>query len=132
VNTKDLIRAYYDHFNANNFDAMLGLLTEDVVHDINQGIRTHGKEAFRSFMADMNRCYDENFSDLVILVSEDGTRAAAEFMIHGVYKATAEGLPPAHGQKYSLPVGCFFSIDQGKISRVTNFYNLNEWLNLVK
>ena len=110
---------------------MIALLSDNVVHDTNQGGRSEGNKAFRIFMTEMDRCYDENVTDLVIMTNEDGSRAAAEFIVHGIYKETADGLPPATGQRYSLPVGCFFEIRDDKISRVTNYYNLSDWLRMV-
>jgi len=65
---------------------------------------------------------------MVIMASDDGTRAAAEFIVHGEYMATDEGLPEAHGQTYKLPAGAFFDIHNGKICRVTNYYNLQDWI----
>ena len=46
-----LIRRYLDAFNAKDFDAMLGCLSDDVIHDINQGGREIGKDKFRWFNA---------------------------------------------------------------------------------
>ena len=63
----------------------------------------------------------------VIESTPDGTRAAAEFVIHGEYLKTDPGLPEAAGQTYVLPVGAFFEVRGGKIARVTNYYNLAEW-----
>jgi hypothetical protein len=34
----------------------------------------------------------------------------------------------AGGQQYRLPVGAFFALASGKIRRVTNCYNLSEWV----
>ena len=70
----------------------------------------------------MNRCYREWLTDLVIMTSADGRRAAAEFVVHG------EGLPPARGQTYVLPAGAFFAIEEGKVARISNHYNLNDWI----
>ena len=42
--------------------------------------------------------------------------------------ATDEGLPEAKGQTYTLPAGAFFAFKDGKISRVTNCYSLNDWI----
>jgi steroid delta-isomerase-like uncharacterized protein len=102
-----------------------------VVHDINQGERESGIEAFRAFMARMNGSYREQLADLVVMASADGTRAAAEFTVHGTYLTADEGLPPAHGQRYVLPAGAFFDIRDGRIARVTNYYNLQDWLKQV-
>jgi len=126
-----LIEAYYAAFNAGNWGDMLACLTEDVAHDINQGPRETGREAFHAFMARMERCYRERVEDLVVMASADGQRAAAEFIIRGTYLAADEGLPPATGQTYILPVGAFFELRDGRIARVTNHYNLEDWLGQV-
>ncbi|BBL76310.1 ketosteroid isomerase-related protein [Methylomagnum ishizawai] len=123
-----LIENYYAAFNAGDMDTFLGLLTDDVVHDINQGERQVGREAFREFMNRMNRNYKEQLVDMVIMSSEDGSRAAAEFVVLGEYLVTDEGLPEANGQKYRLPAGAFFDIRDGKVARITNYYNLNDWI----
>ena len=126
--TRTLIEAYYAAFNAADWDVMLTLLDEDVAHDINQGGREIGREKFRWFLAQMARHYREELSDIAIMVDEGGSRAAAEFTVRGTYLSTAEGLPAANGQGYSLPAGTFFEIDDGRISRVTTFYNLADWI----
>ena len=128
MNTTDLIRAYYDAFNRGDRDAMLALLTDDVVHDLNQGPRETGRETFRSFMARMDRSYSEQLRDIAIMANADGTRASAEYVVHGTYKADDEGLPKATGQTYVLPGGAFFDIRDGRIARVTNYYNLGDWI----
>ncbi|MGV1908614.1 ketosteroid isomerase-related protein [Agrobacterium cavarae] len=124
----ETIRAYYDAFNRQDMDAFIALLTDDVVHDINQGERQVGKQVFATFMQHMNRCYKENLTDMVIMASEDGKRASAEFVVNGEYLATDEGLPEANGQTYVLPAGAFFELKDGKVARVTNYYNLNDWI----
>ncbi|NQD93436.1 SnoaL-like domain-containing protein [Pseudomonas sp. CrR25] len=123
-----LVQAYYAAFNAGDMPAFLQLLGEDVVHDINQGERQVGKAAFAAFMIKMNRCYRERLSDIVVMQNEDGSRAAAEFVVHGEYLADDEGLPPARGQTYVLPAGAFFAIEHGKVARISNYYNLGEWI----
>ena len=128
MSAKDIIRAYYDAFNRQDMAAFLDLLTDDVAHDINQGERQTGKDAFRGFMDKMNRCYRERLTDIVIMESADGTRGAAEFTVNGEYLATDEGLPEADGQKYVLPAGAFFEIREGKVARISNYYNLNDWI----
>ncbi|HEY6544963.1 MAG TPA: ketosteroid isomerase-related protein [Dokdonella sp.] len=124
----DLIERYYDAFNRGDREAMLALLVDDVAHDLNQGPREVGREAFRTFLARMDRCYAEQLDDISILASADGSRVAAEYVVHGRYLATDAGLPPARGQVYRLPGGAFFEVRDGLISRVTNYYNLQDWL----
>lgn len=126
--TEDLIRRYYAAFNARDWAGMVACLSDDVAHDANQGGRHKGKAHFSSFLAHMDRCYRENLKDIVILSAADGTRAAAEFVVHGTYLATDDGLPPARGQTYVLPAGAFFEVKNGLISRVSTHYNLKDWL----
>jgi steroid delta-isomerase-like uncharacterized protein len=128
MSASTVIRAYYDAFNRGDFAAFLDLLTDDVVHDINQGKRETGKDAFRAFLDRMNRCYRETLTDIVVFESADGMRAAAEFVVNGRYVATDEGMPEATGQAYVLPAGAFFEVRGGKVARVTNYYNVNHWL----
>lgn len=129
---KSLIENYYSAFNRGDMDTFLSLLTDDVIHDINQGGREIGKEAFAAFMERMNRNYQEQLVDMVIVTNEDGSRAAAEFVVLGAYLNTDEGLPPARGQTYRLPAGAFFEIRDGKVARITNYYNLKDWMEQVQ
>ncbi|WP_342594482.1 nuclear transport factor 2 family protein [Salinicola lusitanus] len=124
----ELIQAYYAAFNAGDMPTFLDLLDENVVHDINQGERQVGKANFAAFMDKMNRCYRERLADIVVMQNAAGDRAAAEFVVHGEYLADDEGLPPANGQTYVLPAGAFFEISNGKVARISNYYNLNEWV----
>ena len=130
--TEKLIRTYYARFNARDVDGFLGLLTADVVHDISQGGSEKGKPAFGRFLRLMNDCYKETVFDLVVMSSPDGRRAAAEFDLRGKYMKTDGALPPAKGQKYKLRVGAFFEIRRGKVARVSNHYNMNDWLRQVR
>jgi steroid delta-isomerase-like uncharacterized protein len=131
-NTEALIRDYYARFNKQDVESFLALLDENVVHDISQGGRETGKPAFRKFLEHMNRTYREEVRDLAIMVDTTGMRAAAEFTLLGTYVATDGDLPPANGQRYTLNVGAFFEIKNGKVARISNHYNMKDWLRQVK
>ena len=127
-----LIRAYYAAFNRGDMPGFLSLLTDNVAHDISQGGRQTGRDAFARFMEHMNRCYAERIEDLVVLTEPAGQRAAAEFTVHGTYRSTDPGVPPgtapARGQGYVLPAGAFFTLRDGRIARVSNHYSLADWV----
>lgn len=126
--SRALVQRYYDAFNRGDAEDMIACLADGVAHDVNQGGRRFGKAAFREFSVHMTRCYSEKLTDIVVMVSEDGRRAAAEFVVHGTYLADDEGLPPAAGQRYVLPAGTFFAIGDEGIERVTTYYNLQDWI----
>ena len=54
-----------------------------------------------------------------------------EFTVLGTYLNTDEGLPEARGQTYRLPGGAFFELRAGKVARISNYYNLQDWLTQV-
>lgn len=124
----ELVLAYYAAFNRGDREAMLALLDDEVVHDLNQGARETGRQAFATFMQRMDASYREQLQDIVVLASQDGDRAAAEYVVHGQYLHDDEGLPPARGQRYELPGGAFFEIRDERIARVSNYYNLQDWI----
>ena len=120
----DIVKQYFEAFNAGDTEAMLACLDTDVAHHVNEGRIRVGKIKFAEFCAHMSHCYREELTDMVVFEAEGGTRAAAEYIVNGTYLATDAGLPEARGQTYRLPAGSFFDIKDGKISRVTTYYNL--------
>lgn len=124
----EVVLAYYAAFNRGDWEGMLVLLSDDVAHDLNQGARETGRAAFAQFLQRMQASYREQLHDIVVLVSPDGSRAAAEYVVHGQYLASDAGLPEARGQKYVLPGGAFFELRDGRIQRVSNYYNLQDWI----
>jgi steroid delta-isomerase-like uncharacterized protein len=126
-----LIRTYYQVFNGGDRTAFLALLAEDVIHDLNQGGRETGRDRFAAFLQRMDRCYRERIADVRTCMSEDGSLGSAEYVVHGTYLAQDDGLPPATGQQYVLPGAACFAIRGGRIARVSNYYNLEDWLRQV-
>ncbi len=127
----DVLGRYFAAFNAGDIDGMLAELTDDVAHHVNEGQVREGKKAFADFCAHMQRCYAEELTEIVLFSAEGGTRAAAEFMVNGTYLATDTGLPEARGQTYRLPGASMMTLRDGKIARVTTYYNLADWLRQV-
>lgn len=134
MNTKntEIIKSYFAAFNAGETQKMLSLLHPNVEHEINQG-KTHiGLEAFTQFMAHMDECYKEQLKDMSIFSSETSHKVSAEYDVHGTYLKTDGALPEAKNQKYIIRAGSFFEIEDGKIKRVTTYYNLPKWIEMVK
>jgi len=128
--TERLIREYFDAFNRHDAEALLATLSDDVVHDINEGATETGIEAFRRFKAHMDETYREQITDLVVMTS--GDLGAAEFTCSGTYLKTDGPLPEATGQTYSISAAAFFTVTGEKIVRVTSYYNLKGWLEAIR
>lgn len=129
VTAASLIQSYFDCINRHDAEGMIALLSEEVVHDINEGGREIGKDAFRRFKSHMDECYREQITDLVIMTKDN--RGAAEFTCSGINIKTDVPLPAATGQSYSIPAAAFFEVEEGKMTRVTSYYNLKGWLEAV-
>lgn len=125
---RSLLATYYAAFNAGDAAGMLACVSADVEHRVNEGGIRRGADLFAGFCRHMGVSYREQLRDLVIFSNDDGTRGAAEFVVQGVYLQTDPGLPEARGQRYVLPAGAFFDVSGGKITRITTFYNLADWI----
>ncbi len=123
--------SYYTAFNKKNWSEMLSHLSPQVSHELNQGETQVGSDLFKKFMDHMNECYDEFLEDIVLFDGGDG-RVAAEFFVKGKYLKTDGKLPEAQGQTYRIRAGAFLEVHQGKITRVTTYYNLPEWIKAVQ
>ncbi len=130
--SKALIQKYYELFNQKNWDAFLSLLDKDVVHEINHGDKEIGVNRFKKFLERMNNSYEEKISDITIYSCDLSNHFATQYTVNGKYLKTDEGLPPAKGQTYELRGAAFFEIEDGKVKVITNYYNLKEWLDIIK
>ena len=126
-----IIATYYACFNTGDSAGMSACVTDDIEHRVNEGEIRHGRARFADFCAHMGVSYRETLHDIEVFVNSTGTRGAAEFVVHGAYLITDPGLPAAHGQRYVLPAGAFFDLRDGRISRITTFYNLAAWIRQV-
>lgn len=131
MNALDIVRQYYHHFNAQNWEGMLSLLSENIRHEVNQGDPRIGLSLYREFLQHMDECYEEQLTDMAFFTESSGNRIATEFTVNGIYKKTDGDLVPAKGQRYVLPAGAFLEVANGKITRVTTYYNLPLWIQLV-
>jgi len=125
------VKQYYTYFNQGNWEGMLSLAAEDIRHEPNQGEPRIGKALFKEFLQHMDSSYQETLQDMVFFQGEKEGRVAAEFTVHGIYKKGESGFPEAKGQSYILPAAAFLEVKEGKITRVTTYYNLELWISLV-
>ncbi|GAB2769023.1 ketosteroid isomerase-related protein [Rhabdobacter roseus] len=128
----DIVKQYYAYFNQQNWQGMLSLVHPEVRHEPNQGEARIGLDKFREFLQLMDESYEETLTEQVFFTaSDESPRIATEFVVNGIYKKGEEGFPEACNQPYVLPAAAFLEVRDGKISRVTTYYNLPLWIKLV-
>jgi steroid delta-isomerase-like uncharacterized protein len=126
--TPTLIRRNYDAFNADDVGRMLDCLSDDIEHRVNEGAHRIDRDRFADFCAHMSESYRERLTDVVVFANDDGSRAAAEFTVHGTYLKTDPGLPVARGQQHVLPAGGFIDVHDRQIARMKTYRNLRDWI----
>lgn len=131
MTTLEIVQQYYQYFNQKNWDGMLSLIDTEIRHETNQGEVRIGLDKFTSFLQKMDECYDENLTDMVFFTEASNEKIAVEFTVNGIYKKGDEELPPAHNQTYILPAAAFLTVKNTKITRITTYYNLPLWIELV-
>ena len=127
----NIVKQYYAHFNSQNWQGMLNLVSDDIQHFPNEGELRSGKALFTKFLESMDTAYEEQLSEMTFYTSDDETKIAAQFTVSGIYKIAEEGFPEAHGQKYVLPAAAFLVVEDQQITSVTTYYNLQQWIKLV-
>jgi steroid delta-isomerase-like uncharacterized protein len=125
--TAALLGEYFAALYIRDIDGLLDCVSEDVVLDINQGERVIGSAALRAYFFEQFYHFRESASDVRTLISESGYFASAEYAVSGTYLVTIDEWPAANNQAYQLRVGCFFEIDDERISRISPHYNLNKF-----
>jgi steroid delta-isomerase-like uncharacterized protein len=130
--TELLIRRYYDRYNAGDVEGMVALVTDDIVLEPGHGGRSIGREAFARILGYTDSGGSRPHAHPpTVMTNADGSRAAAEFQLEGTYVPMDRGLPQAAAQRYVLTVGAFFEVRDGRIARVSNHYDRQDWLRQV-
>lgn len=127
----DIVKSYYNNFNNRNWQGMLDIVSDDIVHYPNEGEPRHGKELFAQFLRKMDTAYNEKLTGMIFYTTSDPSKIAVQFTVNGIYKIAEDGLPPAHGQSYVIPAAAFLEIRDGRVRSVTTYYNLQEWIEKV-
>lgn len=125
--SQDLIERFLAALNGHDMDAALALLSLDVAFDTREGTREIGREKVHWYFGMFHRHFREQYENIAVMVAPGGVRAAAEVTINGKYLSGKEGFPEATGQRYQIPAGMFFEIDEGTISRVTTYVDMAAW-----
>lgn len=62
---------------------MAACVSETLSQLVNEDDWRGGRKAFAGFIAHMNNCYDELLTDIIVMPSAYGKRAAAQFIVNG-------------------------------------------------
>ena len=80
----------------------------------------------------MARCYREQLRDVVVMASPDGTRAAAEYVVHGDYLRADDGLPPAQQASTTAARRCVLRYPRRRHRARDQLLQPRDWLARVR
>ncbi len=120
-----LLQRYFDALNAGDFDALGELLAPHLIHDTQSECRELARAAFVDELRQAQHLCREHHYDLELMCNADGSRAAAEYTVLGVYldADVGEAAESGAGQIYRLSGGTFFELERGRICRITQHSN---------
>lgn len=113
MTNRDILRKYYDHANAGEWDAWCDLFADDMVMDEQLAGHLEGLSTLRPLMAGMGKAYSR-FRNEPRHVLVDGDEAA---VVSHISAANAAGEP------IEAEVMNYFRFRDGKIAYMANFHD---------
>lgn len=111
---KALVRRYQDSLNANNLDALDGVLAPSLIsHNLLPGVPS-GLQGAKMVHQGLLVAFPDQRTDIDDLIAE-GDKVVMRFTVSGTHKGPLMGIP-ATGKSYSVPGMSVFRIADGKIA----------------
>jgi len=129
--SQKMIEDFYAYFNQRELDKIYAMVSDDIVHIMNDVQKDKGKESFIKMMQASTKHYQENVNNVIYMVSDDGKHVATKFTFTGKYINTDDSKVPAKGQPYQASAVNYFEITNGKITTAMGWYDHNDWLKQV-
>jgi steroid delta-isomerase-like uncharacterized protein len=126
-----MMNDYLSAWNAHDVERILSFFTDDCVYNCTpMGKVSQGKNELKDFLSNM---FTE-FPDAKIEMKSSfgtGDKGAGEWILSGTFAHSSNPAMPATGKSFSVPGVGINEYSGGKISRVTNYWNLASFLQQV-
>ena len=118
-------------WNAHNVERIAAFYTDDCFkEDIAVGRATRGKEEMKALIGGAFTAIPDMKIELVTLFYRGGW-AATEWIMSGSYSSDYPGFPVAAGRHFSVRGASVMELRNGKISRISDYWNFASFLNQV-
>jgi steroid delta-isomerase-like uncharacterized protein len=124
----DIVKKYYAAYNAGDAQAEAALMSESVLHESNQGKSTVGRKHYLEFSQSGKDSYKEKCTNIEYFTGANPENVLAESTVVGHYVKSVDGYPKAKNQRYQLRVVESFEVKNGQITRLSTFYNEQDWI----
>ena len=130
TDTEKLYQKYIAAWLAHDTEAVVSFFAEDCVfEDVALGVFYRGKPELKAFVqANLEAIPDFKIEPKSVFATVD--RLASEWIMTGTQTGDLPGFP-ATGKSFSVPVASIMEIQNGKIHRNTDYWNLASFLQQV-
>lgn len=123
---REVIRSFFDAFNAGDLDRAESMVSDDFeLLDAAVSQVFHGRHGCRQWLASFRTALPDAHAELGNVLAE-GSLVAAEHVGRGTQDGpfwTPAGTIPPTGRRIELRIGEFFEVRDGKIARLTAYYD---------
>lgn len=129
-NNQKIVAAYYAAYNKQDITGQIALMAPEFKHFQNSGKVEIGTDAYRKYTAAVYTEVKEEVYQIDYIVGQDPMQIAAQSRARGEYFQNPD--IKTQRQKYDIPLAEFFEVRDGKITKLSTYYNELEWENQVK
>ena len=121
------LEQWAEFLSSHDMSEFLSLFTDDCIYeDVTFGIVNHGKSELRAFIEGVFAAFPDFRIDLTSSFVA-GDRAAMEWLMSGTHKGDFSGMPATH-KRFSIRGATVAELDQAKIQRNSDYWDLSAFL----
>ena len=131
MGVEELLTGENAAWNLHDVDKIASFYTEDCVkEDVPVGVDVRGKEAMKAVTSSAFAAVPDMKIELKLIISS-GDGAATEWTMSGTYSGGAPGMTAMTGKPFSVKGATIMQVRDGKISRVSDYWDSAQFLRQV-
>ena len=131
TNIEKTLRDENAAWNSQDMDKLVTFYTDDCIkEDLAVGVATRGKKELKALTSGAFAAMPDLKTELKSSFNS-GDWAATEWIMSGTYSNNFPGIPPATGKSFSVRGATIMELRNGKIHRVSDYWNFASFLQQV-
>jgi len=131
VTSLSIVAQFIENYNEKQWRNLFNVLDKHVILEQNEIAVIQGIQAFDSFICKMTHAFDERLFDIHYYYSTTcASKLSTQYQVEGYYK-NGNFKRPANNQHYSITRYSFFEISNGKITKISTFFNRKKMIDQI-
>ena len=131
MDVEEILKAENAAWNSHDVDMIAAFYTDDCIkEDVAVGVHARGKEAMNVVNRGAFAAVPDMKIELTLVVSS-GATAATEWTMSGTYSGKRPGAAPVTGRPFSVRGATIMQLREGRISRVSDYWDSAQFLQQV-